>query len=83
MLPNQKLISTGPFAHVRHPMYAGELALVAGFELAMNSWFWLLAPASPIGSCARARVKEAGLHGRLPGYHHYAARTKRFIPRLY
>ena len=83
LLPNQRLISSGPFAHVHHPMYAGELALLAGLQLAMNSWPGLLAPVLTYWVIRRASVEEAGLHGTLPGCQAYAARTKRFIPRLY
>ena len=39
-----KLIDTGVYAHVRHPMYTGFSLLVLGISLALGSW-WALIPA--------------------------------------
>jgi protein-S-isoprenylcysteine O-methyltransferase Ste14 len=36
--PDQKVISTGPYALVRHPMYMGALLLLVGMSLALGSW---------------------------------------------
>jgi len=38
----QRVISTGPYAIVRHPMYAGVLVMVVGAPLALGSWWGLL-----------------------------------------
>ncbi|MFJ2986235.1 methyltransferase family protein [Collimonas sp. NPDC087041] len=38
----QQVISTGPYALVRHPMYAGALPLLAGIPLALGAWWGLL-----------------------------------------
>src|SRR5262249_17736388 len=38
----QKVIDTGPYAHVRHPMYAGALLLLAGIPPALGSLWGLL-----------------------------------------
>src|SRR5262249_427868 len=38
---DQKVISTGPYAIVRHPMYAGALVMLAGIPLALGSWWGL------------------------------------------
>jgi len=35
----QKVIDTGPYAHVRHPMYAGAIWLCVGIPLALGSWW--------------------------------------------
>src|SRR3954453_7901738 len=40
---NQEVISTGPYALVRHPMYAGSLPILLGTPLALGSW-WGLGP---------------------------------------
>jgi protein-S-isoprenylcysteine O-methyltransferase Ste14 len=39
---DHKIISTGPYALVRHPMYAGGLLMLLGMPLALGSWWGLL-----------------------------------------
>jgi protein-S-isoprenylcysteine O-methyltransferase Ste14 len=39
----QTVISTGPYALVRHPMYAGALVMLVGIPLALGSWWVLFA----------------------------------------
>jgi protein-S-isoprenylcysteine O-methyltransferase Ste14 len=39
---DQPVISTGPYAMVRHPLYAGALGLLFGTPLALGSWWALL-----------------------------------------
>src|SRR5215472_6736572 len=41
VVEDQKVISTGPYAHVRHPMYSGALLLLIGMPLALGS-LWAL-----------------------------------------
>jgi protein-S-isoprenylcysteine O-methyltransferase Ste14 len=36
------VISSGPYAIVRHPMYAGALVMLLGTPLALGSWWGLL-----------------------------------------
>ncbi len=43
IMPGQTVITTGPYAIVRHPMYAGALFLLAGMPLALGSWWGLVA----------------------------------------
>lgn len=38
----QPVISTGPYAFVRHPMYSGALVMLAGMPLALGSWWGML-----------------------------------------
>ncbi len=49
LAPDQKVISTGPYAFVRHPMYAGGLVMLLGIPIALGSWWGLLlmAPLTP------------------------------------
>ncbi|MGB8095590.1 MAG: methyltransferase, partial [Terracidiphilus sp.] len=35
---NQELTVTGPYAHVRNPLYLGSILMAAGFALALGSW---------------------------------------------
>ncbi|MBS0530552.1 MAG: isoprenylcysteine carboxylmethyltransferase family protein, partial [Proteobacteria bacterium] len=39
---DQTVITTGPYARVRHPMYAGALVMFAGIPIALGSWWGLL-----------------------------------------
>jgi protein-S-isoprenylcysteine O-methyltransferase Ste14 len=43
MAADQKVISTGPYAIVRHPMYAGALPMLLGIPVALGSWWGVLA----------------------------------------
>jgi protein-S-isoprenylcysteine O-methyltransferase Ste14 len=42
LAPDQRVISTGPYARVRHPMYAGSLVMLAGIPIALGSWWGCL-----------------------------------------
>jgi protein-S-isoprenylcysteine O-methyltransferase Ste14 len=44
--PGQKVISTGLYARVRHPMYAGGLVMLVGVPIALGSWWGLLVVAA-------------------------------------
>jgi protein-S-isoprenylcysteine O-methyltransferase Ste14 len=81
----QKLIDTGPYAHVRHPMYAGALVLVAGISPALGS-LWGLVAVAPLAAVIVWRLldEEALLARELPGYTAYQRKTRyRLIPRLW
>jgi protein-S-isoprenylcysteine O-methyltransferase Ste14 len=77
-----KVVSDGPYAIVRHPMYAGALLLFAGTPLLLGSWWGLaLAPAITVLLAARAVLEERTLARELDGYAEYAARVRyRLIP---
>src|SRR5215470_17512884 len=49
---DQRVISTGPYASVRHPMYSGALLLLIGMPLALGSW-WALILITPFMPVAR------------------------------
>jgi protein-S-isoprenylcysteine O-methyltransferase Ste14 len=78
----QKVISTGPYAFVRHPMYIGALVMLVGVPLALGSW-WGLLTVIPITLVIVARLldEEKFLAQNLAGYAEYRARVKyRLIP---
>jgi protein-S-isoprenylcysteine O-methyltransferase Ste14 len=78
----QTVISTGPYAHVRHPMYSWSLALMVGMPLLLESLSGLLGLliAMPL-LAARALGEEAVLFDGLPGYADYAAKVRyRLVP---
>jgi len=78
----QRVISTGPYAVVRHPMYAAGTVLLAASPIALGSW-WGLAAMIPLAPTLIWRLldEEAVLKKELPGYVAYCARTKfRLVP---
>jgi protein-S-isoprenylcysteine O-methyltransferase Ste14 len=76
--PDQRVISTGPYAIVRHPMYAGALIMLFGTPLALGS-FWSFVPfVLTIGVLvARLLDEETFLAKNLPGYDDYRREVRR------
>jgi protein-S-isoprenylcysteine O-methyltransferase Ste14 len=82
---DQRVISTGPYAVVRHPMYAGVLVMVAGVPLALDSLWGLavLALALPVLAW-RMLDEEKLLKKDLPGYAEYMQKVRyRLIPYIW
>jgi protein-S-isoprenylcysteine O-methyltransferase Ste14 len=77
-----RVISDGPYAIVRHPMYGGTLLLIAGIPLLLGSWWGLaFAPIIILLFAIRAVMEERTLMAELPGYAGYAGRVRyRLIP---
>ena len=73
----QTVISTGPYAFVRHPMYAFALWQFVGGPLMLGSW-WGLAGAIAITLAVAARTlgEEKMLRAELDGYDDYARRVR-------
>ena len=78
----QTVVSTGPYAFVRHPMYAGALPLLAGIPLALGSWWGLFVLFVFVPALIwRLLDEEKFLAMNLPGYVEYQAKVKdRLIP---
>ena len=78
----QTVVAAGPYALVRHPMYAGALLILLATPLALGSWWGLLAFPLMLASIAgRLLDEERLLCGSLPGYAEYAARVRyRLLP---
>jgi protein-S-isoprenylcysteine O-methyltransferase Ste14 len=77
-----KVISTGPYRHVRHPMYTGFIFGIVGIPLLLGSW-WGFAPASASIALLIARIvfEERVLRAGLEGYDDYARSVAyRLIP---
>src|SRR5215467_12967268 len=81
----QKVVSTGLYAYVRHPMYAGVLPMLVGIPLALGSWWGLFGLVLIVsGLIWRLIDEEKFLHKNLPGYTEYANKVKyRLIPFVY
>ncbi|MDL2410182.1 isoprenylcysteine carboxylmethyltransferase family protein [Rhizobium calliandrae] len=79
---DQKVIDTGPYAIVRHPMYASALFFLVGMPLLLGSWFGLAFSVVFIfGIAWRAVHEERALIAELSGYQDYAARVRyRLVP---
>lgn len=73
-------VQNGIYAFIRHPIYVGDLLLLTGLELSLNSWLILAVVALTPIVLRRAVREEESLRNALPGYDEYARRTKRFIP---
>jgi protein-S-isoprenylcysteine O-methyltransferase Ste14 len=81
----QRVVATGPYAVVRHPMYAGALVLVAGIPLALGSLVGL-ATLPPFAAVIVWRLldEERFLVGHLAGYAAYRERVRwRLAPRVW
>ena len=77
-----KVADTGPYAHVRHPMYTATMPFFAGTPLLLGSWWGLAcAPLLVVALGYRAVLEERMLTEQLDGYAAYAARVRyRFVP---
>jgi protein-S-isoprenylcysteine O-methyltransferase Ste14 len=77
----RKLVTGGPYAHVRHPLYTVEMITIAGTALQFAApWSWLIALAVVALLWIRSHFEEQVLAQAYPEYAAYRARTKRFIP---
>ena len=76
------VVSTGPYAFVRHPMYSGIMLFFFGVPLLLGSWWGVaLAPVFLVLFAIRARIEERALINGLPGYADYAAQVRyRLLP---
>ena len=77
-----KVIDTGPYRHVRHPMYTGALVYHLGMPLLLGSlWGLALLPLLVVSWCWRAVMEERTLAAKLAGYADYARRVRwRLVP---
>ena len=80
--PEQNVISTGPYAVVRHPMYSGALLMLIGVPLALGSWWGeLMNVAMTVVLACRLLNEEKFLLANLSGYREYHEKVKyRLVP---
>lgn len=84
-MENQQVISTGPYALVRHPMYVGVLVLIVGVPLALGSYWGLLFLLLNLPILIlRILDEEQMLRADLEGYVDYTQRVRyRLVPHLW
>lgn len=82
LAPDQKVISTGPYGWMRHPMYAGGLVMLLGMPLALGSWWGVVLFVAIIPALIwRLLDEEKFLARNLPGYVEYQDRVRyRLLP---
>ena len=81
----QKVIDSGPYAVVRHPMYVANALIYLGSPLVLGSW-WALIPVLAFLPflVVRIRDEEVMLRKDLPGYAEYCAKVRwRMVPGLW
>ena len=79
------VITTGPYAFVRHPGYVSGALLVVGIALALGS-LWALVPAALLGVVLviRTNLEDATLQRELPGYAEFAVRVRdKWVPGIW
>jgi len=80
-LPGAELITTGAYAHARHPIYAGVVLLLAGYTLAWSNWTLGVV----VGGIAlqyfqaKAGAEERWLMERFPAYKAYMQHVPRRV----
>lgn len=81
----QQVVTTGPYAIVRHPMYAGAFVMMVGVPLALGSW-WAAPAVAVLGAVIVWRLldEEKLLATELRGYAEYRTKVKyRLVPGLW
>ena len=82
---DQKVVSTGLYAFVRHPMYFGSLVMLIGIPLALDS-YWGLVALAPAVALLAARIfdEEKALTQELAGYREYTEKVhSRLVPHVW
>ena len=74
---NQTVISSGPYAIIRHPMYAGAFIMLLGLPIALGSWISLIFTCLLCGTIIeRLQAEEKYLNKNLSGYKEYLHKVK-------
>ena len=81
---NQQLATSGPYAWLRNPLYAGTLLVAAGLAIASHSWALglLFAAVFLLVYLPVIELEEQHLRKLFPDYEVYAARVPALIPRF-
>ena len=81
---NEELTTTGPYAHVRNPLYLGSILMAAGFAIAVLSWPVALALTVMFVAVYVPVIasEERFLRATFPEFDEYCRRVPRLIPRF-
>lgn len=81
----QRVIATGLYALVRHPMYVGVLIMILGIPLALDAWWGLVIIAASLPAFIwRILDEEKFLKKDLPGYSEYTQKVRyRLVPYIW
>jgi protein-S-isoprenylcysteine O-methyltransferase Ste14 len=81
---NRELTQTGPYAHIRNPLYLGSILIAAGFAVALLSWpvALVLALGFAVIYIPVIASEERFLRATFPDFDEYCRRVPRLIPRL-
>lgn len=78
----QRVIKSGPYRYVRHPMYVGAILLALGSPLFLGAW-WALVPGglAALALVVRTALEDRTLMTELPGYMEFSEETRyRLLP---
>jgi protein-S-isoprenylcysteine O-methyltransferase Ste14 len=80
----RRLVTSGPYAFVRHPLYLGEFVVLSGLALQhLMPWALLLLAVQCVFQFGRMKNEERVLARAFPCYEDYMARTARLLPGVY
>ena len=80
-----KVVDTGIYSRLRHPMYSGNPLVLLGLSLWLGSYIAAFCAVLPVGLLMiRIRLEERFLMRELPGYSDYSRRVRyRLVPRIW
>lgn len=80
----RRLVTSGPYAFIRHPLYLGEFFVLLGIALQhLQPWALLLLAAQCMFQFERIKNEERVLAHVFPSYADYISRTARLLPNVY
>jgi protein-S-isoprenylcysteine O-methyltransferase Ste14 len=81
---DHSLVRSGPYKHVRHPIYTGILVAFLGTALTIGEWHALLGmPLMVLSFVVKSRLEERRMRETFPDYEAYQRETAALIPFVY